>query len=540
MAIEREIKLTADVDLVLPDLFDVLPGATVGRASVVQLDAIYYDTPNLSMARSGVTLRARTGEPGPTWTLKVPVPSTGPALSRHEYTFDAPLGPVPLQARHASLAYVRSQNLDPVVRLHTRRIQFALEDGGETLAVVCDDFVVSEGAVQPDASFREIEVEFVAERVKPKAVQAIKSCLLVAGCRDDGPPVAKPVRALGPRALAAPDVTIEHIDKQATTKLLIQHIVAQSLVPLIERHAGVWLGEDVEELHQFRVAARRLRSDLRTFAPLLDRGWTTWVRDELAWLGGEVGMGRDIDVMSAHLRSRMATLPADDAGSVARLLHRLDETAIEGRQHVTRALSSDRYIALLDVLVVASHAPQFASEPTGVAEQAARGIIVDLVKRPWERLSSAVDALEPDSPDAAFHEVRIRAKRARYAAEAVEPLFGSEARRFASRIADVQSVLGDHQDTTVAEAWLRQAARAVPSVRLVVGELVALERLERARLPRAVPVGVDEGIATEVEDVAEIAQALHGQTATPGGRPRGAAVDRRDRTQSPDATRRSP
>ena len=482
MAIEREIKLTADVDLVLPDLVDVLPGVTIGQASMVQLDAIYYDTPTLSMARSGVTLRARTGEPGPTWTLKVPVPSTGPALSRYEYTFDDPLGPVPLRARQAALSYVRSQSLDPVVRLHTERRQFSLEVGGETFARVCDDLVVSEEGAEPDTSFREIEVEFVAERVKSRAVEAIRSCLRAAGCRDDEPPVAKAIRALGPRAFEASDVTVAPIDKRATTMMLLQYIVAQSLAPLIEHHAGVWLGEDAEELHQFRVAARRLRSDLRTFAPLLDRNWTSWLRDELAWLGGEVGMGRDTDVLSAHLRSRMATLPPDDADSVDRLLQRLVDTAIEGRQHVMAALSSDRYVVLLDVLVAAAHKPQFATEPPGVAEHAARRNIVDLVEKPWRRLSRAVDALQSDSPDAALHEVRIRAKRARYAVEAVAPLFGKEARRLASRIAEVQSVLGDHQDTTVAEAWLRQAAKDVPLVRLVVGELVALERLDRARL----------------------------------------------------------
>jgi CHAD domain-containing protein len=81
-----------------------------------------------------------------------------------------------------------------------------------------------------------------------------------------------------------------------------------------------------------------------------------------------------------------------------------------------------------------------------------------------------------------LHAVRIRSKRARYAVEAVAPLFGRDARRFAKRLADVQSVLGDHQDTTVAEAWLRDTAKAVPSLRLVVGELVALERVERERL----------------------------------------------------------
>src|SRR3954452_4568503 len=100
--IEREIKIAADVGMSMPDLADVLPGAEMGPVSVVHLDAVYYDTPTLSLARAGVTLRARTGEPGPIWTLKLPTPSDGEALSRHEFTFDEPLGPIPTDARLAA------------------------------------------------------------------------------------------------------------------------------------------------------------------------------------------------------------------------------------------------------------------------------------------------------------------------------------------------------------------------------------------------------------------------------------------------------
>lgn len=482
MAIEREIKMTADFDVILPDLADAVPGLRVGPVSTVHLVAVYYDTPTLSMARSGVTLRARTGEPSPIWTLKVSSPGDGPELSRHEHLFDEPLGPVPLAARQTARAYIRSQRLDPVVRLHTQRSQFSLVIDGEPLATVCDDSVASDGGTEPFASFREIEVELAQGRVNRKAVEEIRSRLRAAGCRDDEAPVPKAVRALGPRALESPDVDVASIGKRSTVKALLRHVIGKSVEPIIERQAGVWIGDDPEELHLFRVAARRLRSDLRTFAPLLDPRWMVWLRDELAWLGGEVGMGRDTDVMTERLISQMAKLPHEDARSVDRLLQRLAETAAEARQHVVDALSGDRFIVLLDALVDAAREPRFAAGSSGLAERAAKPFVPDLVDKPWRRLSRAVDALQPDSPDAAFHAARIRAKRARYAVEAVAPVYGRDALRLAKRIAAVQSVLGFHQDTTVAEAWLREAAEAVPSVRLVAGELVALERVEREDL----------------------------------------------------------
>ena len=50
--IEREIKLAAEVGIILADLAEVAPGLTLGPRSVVQLEAVYYDTPTLALARS--------------------------------------------------------------------------------------------------------------------------------------------------------------------------------------------------------------------------------------------------------------------------------------------------------------------------------------------------------------------------------------------------------------------------------------------------------------------------------------------------------
>ncbi|HZX53335.1 MAG TPA: CHAD domain-containing protein, partial [Ilumatobacteraceae bacterium] len=121
-------------------------------------------------------------------------------------------------------------------------------------------------------------------------------------------------------------------------------------------------------------------------------------------------------------------------------------------------------------------------DPPGLAEQPSRDVVAGLVRKPWKRLARSVKALQPYSPDAAFHAVRIKSKRVRYAAEAVAPVAGRDARRFAEAIAEVQSILGDYHDTSVAEAWLRSAAKSAPAARLVAGELIALEREDRARL----------------------------------------------------------
>jgi CHAD domain-containing protein len=102
----------------------------------------------------------------------------------------------------------------------------------------------------------------------------------------------------------------------------------------------------------------------------------------------------------------------------------------------------------------------------------------ELVRKPWKHLRNAVDDLPDPAPDAALHQVRIRAKRARYAAEVVEPAFGKAARQFAKAVTEVQDVLGEHQDAVVASGWLRANALSLgdPRAVYVAGELGAMER----------------------------------------------------------------
>jgi len=95
----------------------------------------------------------------------------------------------------------------------------------------------------------------------------------------------------------------------------------------------------------------------------------------------------------------------------------------------------------------------------------------------------------PENPtDPELHRIRILAKRARYAAEAVAPVAGRDASAFARAAAKLQTVLGEHQDSVTAQAWLR-AAKVTGRRAFVAGELIALEHIaageSRAEWPRA-------------------------------------------------------
>jgi CHAD domain-containing protein len=217
---------------------------------------------------------------------------------------------------------------------------------------------------------------------------------------------------------------------------------------------------DAEAVHRMRVATRRLRSDLRTFRPLLRDGWAGPLRAELKWLADVLGGLRDLDVLASRLREGT---DADAEEALAPLLDDLDRRRDQARQRLREALSGPRYAALPARLVTAATAPELdpAEEAPG------REVLPQLVARAWKKLKKRGRSLRRDDPDAAYHEVRIRVKRARYAAEAAAPALGRkagrDARRFARAARAVQDVLGELHDAAVARDEIARAMAARPS-----------------------------------------------------------------------------
>jgi inorganic triphosphatase YgiF len=104
MSVEREAKLVAPADFKLPTLDGLVNGIVAAPVVRRQLDATYYDSAGFLLARSGVTLRHRTGEAGPAWTLKLPGSQAASALVRRELVFECPASTVPAQAHDLLVA----------------------------------------------------------------------------------------------------------------------------------------------------------------------------------------------------------------------------------------------------------------------------------------------------------------------------------------------------------------------------------------------------------------------------------------------------
>jgi CHAD domain-containing protein len=207
---------------------------------------------------------------------------------------------------------------------------------------------------------------------------------------------------------------------------------------------------DVEGIHRLRTTTRRLRSELRAFRGLVDPDWIGPLEGEMKWLAGPLGSVRDLDVLMERFRKAAAALELSETEDLSLLFADLKARHARGSRNLRAALQGERYRDLLAGLQRAIDRPAMGVE----ACTPCRTALPPLAAAAWDRLKKDARGLRPSNPDEAFHEVRKRAKRARYTAEMVAPvLSGSDAkgaRRFIRGATRVQDTLGEHQDAVVA------------------------------------------------------------------------------------------
>ena len=474
--VEREVKLSAPPAFQMPELAAPDEGLQAVALEPQRLQTTYFDTEDLRLARWGMSLRFRVGQG---WTLKLPRNGEGPLLVRGEYTFSGDAAHPAKEALDLARASIRSARLKPVTRLRTVRRRTRLLDAeGTLLAEVSDDEVSILPGRRIAARFREIEVE-ITDAMPAALLDRVVGDLRNAGAGEPDP-TPKYVRAIGPRASEPPDVVVEGLPSHPTAGDLVRRAFSESVLQLLQNDVVMRIGEDPEGVHRARVATRRLRSHLRTFRPLLEEAWNRTLRDELGWLGDVLGTSRDADVLLDRMQRRVEELAEADRASGEAVIRSLIDERARARRALIRAIGSDRYVDLLDRLVEATRVPPFTE---AAAEPAAS--LLPLVASQWRSLRGRVKTLSVPPTDGELHRVRIHAKRSRYAAEAVTPVAGKSAKAFASAAADLQTVLGTHNDGVVAVRWLREwSAGNAEGSAFGAGVIAGLERADANRSRR--------------------------------------------------------
>ncbi|MHB8508588.1 MAG: CHAD domain-containing protein [Candidatus Dormibacteria bacterium] len=276
-------------------------------------------------------------------------------------------------------------------------------------------------------------------------------------------PLPVRVEALEP----APPPLGADLHGDASAAQLIRFAIQRSVTRFGEHEVGLRLG-DSRAVHQARVGIRRLRSDLHTLRPLIVDALATGVDDDLRWLAGHLGTVRDADI--AVTRVRMLA-PAIGVSGLRPLVNALRRRRKEVEADLRAAVGDPRYDHLVVAIDGLAGRMRLAPSAAGPALEVLPALVADR----WRKLRKAVRAVAPEPADADLHHIRILAKRTRYAAELLEPI-SDQARQFAALAADLQGLLGLHQDAVTVRTMVMAVGPSLTAgAAFAAGEAAAME-----------------------------------------------------------------
>ena len=237
--------------------------------------------------------------------------------------------------------------------------------------------------------------------------------------------------------------------KRATFGEVARAAVAAQLYALDRHEPIARLGDDAEGVHDVRVATRRLRAGLalmhEAFTPDL-----TALREELRWVATSLGGVRDLDVLLEELDHWETSGPASRAEALAPVRGIIQRDWEAARVTLLAALDSDRYAAVIQALSALLDDAAFAP----AASEGGRARAATLLHEVHRKFRRDAKRVTPVAPDDAWHQLRIRGKRLRYALEFFAPVLGRPADRALTTLKRVQDTLGEVQDAAVAGATL--------------------------------------------------------------------------------------
>ncbi|QJU53876.1 CYTH and CHAD domain-containing protein [Herbiconiux sp. KACC 21604] len=518
---EIEQKFSIGDDRPVPELTGIGAVESVEHLDPVVLEAVYYDTDSLALARRRIALRRRQGGHDEGWHVKLPAAEgrtelqwplavEPPAVQqaapseRADADTDHPepaqtgvATEVPQEVLDAVRVHVRDHRLTPLARISTTRaVTNLLDADGRVVIELADDRVVASDARAGVArAWREWEVELgEAAPGTPKKRAALleeAAALLLAAGAEVSPSVSKLAQALGRTGLggteeqpgnaapAAPARTVESaLTPAAAVVLAGVRDLATQIVDLDPRVRA----DDDDAVHRLRVVVRRLRSVLASHRALFDDAHLDRLRDALSRLGALLGETRDLEVRARWAADALAEVEADrgvvDADARRRLVDDTRAEHADAHRRLVAAMSDTPYYRLLDELdalldgpvpPLLSDDPSSPSSPKKfsrkVAGKEASRALKRTVTPKHARRVDDVDPVEAARALAALHASRKAARRLRYTVEfadtAPASTLGGRGERIADAAEELQDALGWHRDASLfADFVLLTAQRA--------------------------------------------------------------------------------
>ena len=429
---DQEVELKLELSREAADAFQQLPllPEDVQRA---ELRAIYFDTPDRQLQKSGYTLRARKSGKKRVQTVKADDGGQGGGIfARAEWEMPVASDEPVIDSRTPLAAILgdAAEMVEPAFEVEVERRTWIVKEGAAEIELVLDRGWVRAGERQAPICEAELEIKTGEPAVLFSLARHIEATVPVRlGV------VAKSERgyrllASAPSCFKAEPVTLNAgASAQEAFAMIVRACVRQYRLNedlLLDQY-------DPTALHQARVAVRRLRSALTLFKAKLADQDVTRFQEDLRWLAKLLGEARDLDVLIERINPGGLHEQISEARAV-----------VHGR--VIEALHSPRARTLMLDIVEWLTLREGDSNHDEGAEAFAAGRLQHFhhwVVKHAARLAKLDDEHR--------HEVRKKAKKLRYAAEFFASLFAGKKQqrrygRYIEALENLQDELGALND----------------------------------------------------------------------------------------------
>lgn len=486
--IEIEAKYSVDASTEIPDLAS-LPGVTSAEQTTRhEMSATYFDTQDLRLTHSKITLRHRSGGKDAGWHVKLPGGLGRIELTVEEsrQTTNADDVHVPGELLSQLRAIVRDHPLIPIATVDNARDETLLTgDNGEIIAEFCDDHVTATSHLPGGITQRwrewELELTTTDAKVGKRLLKQAKKLFSAAGAHPSDSP-SKLVSALGDSLATAPlppHVEAVKAHESDSAVAAVVNTLTKSRNALVEWDPKV-RRDEFDSVHQMRVATRELRSHFSTFDGIIAGASVDELAEQLKEFAALMGVARDAEVV----RDRFIELfDADDTGLVTledreKIIGAMDSRYTRAHARIIAEMNSTSYFRMLDALDnILLHPPVVSTSESNTSKQAkesGKDTSETLAKhldkafnKTWKRHEKALKYWnDPEKTrrerEEYYHDVRKSIKKLRYATQAVGNATDINTKKLVKATKKIQTLLGEFQDsvtsrdTLLSLAWTAQ------------------------------------------------------------------------------------
>lgn len=450
------------------DTFQIAPGKTI------RVRDTYLDTRNRRLLAAGYACRRRKQANQWLITLKQIRSAEGAMHAREELEIVLPQDAPPAEwsdspARERVLSLIGDDALQKLFELRQTRVQRDVLKDGTVIAEWSVDEVrarVGKAILQ----FAELEIEL---KSGTEADLTRITALVQAEWNLAPEPQSKFERVLSwvdetksqrrqyaatkkSRRRAAPKIKLDDTMAEAARKTLLLHWRR-----MLDHEAGARAGKDVEQVHDMRVATRRMRAALRVFAEYLDADAFKPYAKMLRRTARALGAVRDLDVFREKAQHYIDALPAERRSELDGLLVAWQAEYQRARQDLLALFDSAAFTHFkteFDKFLRAPGAGALPMETTDAAHIAhrVRNVLPMILWRGYADVRAYEELVKRiDVPLTQLHQLRIASKGLRYTLEFFVDVLKPDAQVLIKYMKELQDHLGNLQDAVVACNILR-------------------------------------------------------------------------------------